>query len=379
MNLVYNAVMNELNPVKKFLLVSIVPQKLSDAQAFADNQEAIRLVETFGGEVVDIVLQNREVRDRGHFIGTGKAEEISQLLTEKEIDIILLNGIIKPNQIYHFQEMFEAIKPSIEVWDRVDVILKIFDAHANTSEAKLQIELASMRHMGPRIYGMGIELSRQSGQLGTRGIGETNTEIMKRHLAEHTKLVKKELQKITQNRQSQLDNRQKAGLPTVSLVGYTNAGKTSLFNRLTGKDRLIQDALFVTLDTVTGKMFSQELQKEIIISDTIGFIHNLPPELIDAFSSTLLESVHADILLHVIDATDADIDRKMETVEVILRKIKVQPKKRLFVFNKSDKLSAEKKTSIQSNYQSFDPVFVSVKTGEGIDHLKKVIGQNLLL
>jgi GTP-binding protein HflX len=358
--------MNELNPVKKFLLVSIVPQRLSQEQAFADNQEAIRLVETFGGQVVDIVLQNREVRDRGHFIGTGKAEEIAQLLTEKEIDIVLLNGIIKPNQIYHFQEMFEAIKPGIEVWD-----------HANTSEAKLQIELASMRHMGPRIYGMGIELSRQSGQLGTRGIGETNTEIMKRHLAEHTKLVKKELQKITQNRQSQLDNRQKAGLPTVSLVGYTNAGKTSLFNRLTGKDRLIQDALFVTLDTVTGKMFSQELQKEIIISDTIGFIHNLPPELIDAFSSTLLESVHADILLHVIDATDPDIDRKMETVEVILRKIKVQPKKRLFVFNKSDKLTADQKKHIESAYKSFEPVFVSVKTGEGIDDLKKVIGDVL--
>lgn len=150
--------MNELNPVKKFLLVSIVPQRLSQEQAFADNQEAIRLVETFGGQVVDIVLQNREVNDRGHFIGRGKAEEIAQLLAEKEIDIILLNGIIKPNQIYHFQEMFEAIKPGIEVWDRVDVILKIFDAHANTSEAKLQIELASMRHMGPRIYGIGIEL-----------------------------------------------------------------------------------------------------------------------------------------------------------------------------------------------------------------------------
>jgi GTP-binding protein HflX len=369
--------MNELNPVKKFLLVSIVPQKLSQEQAFADNQEAIRLVETFGGQVVDIVLQNREIHDRGHFIGTGKAKEISQLLTEKEIDIVLLNGIIKPNQIYHFQEMFEAIKPSIEVWDRVDLILKIFDAHANTSEAKLQIELASMRHMGPRIYGMGIELSRQSGQLGTRGIGETNTEIMKRHLAEHTKLVKKELQKITKNRQSQLDNRHQAGLPTVSLVGYTNAGKTSLFNRLTGKDRLIQDALFVTLDTVTGKMFSQELNKEIIVSDTIGFIHNLPPELIDAFSSTLLESVHADILLHVIDATDPDIDRKMETVEVILRKIKVQPKKRLFVFNKADKLSPEQKAHIQSSYQSFEPIFVSVKTSEGIDDLKKVIGEEL--
>lgn len=378
MNLVYNARMNELNPVKKFLLVSIVPQRLSQEQAFADNQEAIRLVETFGGQVVDIVLQNREVNDRGHFIGRGKAEEIAQLLAEKEIDIILLNGIIKPNQIYHFQEMFEAIKPGIEVWDRVDVILKIFDAHANTSEAKLQIELASMRHMGPRIYGMGIELSRQSGQLGTRGIGETNTEIMKRHLAEHTKLVRKELQKITKNRQSQLDNRHKAGLPTVSLVGYTNAGKTSLFNRLTGKDRLIQDALFVTLDTVTGKMFSQELQKEIIISDTIGFIHNLPPELIDAFSSTLLESVHADILLHVIDATDPDIDRKMETVEVILRKIKVQPKKRLFVFNKSDKLTADQKKHIESAYKSFEPVFVSVKTGEGVDELKSLIGQNLL-
>lgn len=369
--------MNELNPIKKFLLVSIIPQRASEEQSFADNQETIRLVETFGGEVTDIVLQNRELHSKGNFIGKGKIEEISQLLQEKEIEVVLLNGIIKQGQIYFLQDLFEQVKPGIEVWDRVDLILKIFGAHANTSESKLQIELASMRHMGPRIYGMGVEMSRQGGTVGTRGIGETNTEIMKRHLAEHTKQVRKELQKIVKNRESQLENRNRAGLPTVSLVGYTNAGKTSLFNLLTGKQKLIKDSLFVTLDTVTGRMFSQVLGKEIIVSDTIGFIHNLPPKLIEAFSSTLLESVHADVLLHVVDATDPDIYRKLETVDMILKRIKVDTKKKLYVFNKADKLSDEQKEKLVKDYSWLNPILVSVKTGEGIDNLKPQIGEEL--
>lgn len=370
--------MPQLSFTNNFLLISILPQNISDEAFLLDNEETIRLIESYGGQIVDIVIQKREVHDKGNFIGKGKTEEVALMLQEKAVDIVLLNGIIPPGQIYFLQSFFEKFKVSIEVWDRVDLILKIFASHANTAEAKLQIELAAMRHMGPRIYGMGEEMSRQGGMVGTRGIGETNTERMKRHWREQTKQVKQELEKISQTRKNQLENRAKVGFPTVSLVGYTNAGKTSLFNLLTGKKKLVQDSLFVTLDTTTGKFFSQKLNKEILVSDTIGFINNLPPQLIDAFSSTLMESVHADILLQVIDMSDKDLDRKMETVDQILKQLRVNTKPRIYVFNKSDQISEKEKDAVAKKYAFLKPQFISVKTGEGIEDLKQLIGQQLI-
>ena len=369
--------MHTINEVTRFLLVSIIPQNLNEEEAFNDVRELIALVESYGGEVVDIVLQKRETHDKGMYIGRGKVDEIAQLVIEKEVDVVVLNAAVNPAHIYQMQTIFEEGKRGINVWDRVDLILKIFSQHANTAEAKLQIELAAMRHMGPRIYGMGEDMSRQGGMVGTRGIGETNTERMKRHWREQMKKVKDDLKRLTQNRQDQMETRVQAGLKTVSLVGYTNAGKSSLFNLLTGKDREVKDALFVTLDSTVGKVFLQDLGKEIIVSDTIGFIRDLPLDLVEAFRSTLMESIYADILLHVIDVSDTDMERKIQTVYEILQDLKLQNKKIIYVFNKTDQAKDLNKEEIINRYTRFQPQFISVKKEQGIEELKKVISENI--
>jgi GTPase len=360
---------------KNFLLVSIVTHNLSQKEAFNNIHELIQLVETYGGGVEDIILQNREVHDKGHYIGKGKIEEVKESILAKGIEVVVLNDVIKPGQIYFLQSYFEKFKKGIQVWDRVDLILKIFSKHANTAEAKLQIELAAMRHMGPRIYGMGDEMSRQGGIIGTRGIGETNTERMKRHWRVQMKKTKRELEKLVKARQLKLDKRKKAGLATISLVGYTNAGKTSLFNILTQKKRLVKNSLFVTLDSSVGRVYIKKLGKEILLSDTIGFIQNLPPELIEAFKSTLLESINSDLLLHVIDSTDTDMEKKIATVEDILKGLSIDNKKRIYVFNKIDKRTS--KNFINGQFSNIQPVFTSVKTGVGIEELKEIISSQL--
>lgn len=369
--------MHTINEISRFLLVSIVPQNLSEEETFNDIRELIALVESYGGEVVDIVLQKREIHDKGMYIGKGKVEEVAQLVIDKDVDVVVLNAAVNPAHIYEMQTIFEERKRGINVWDRVDLILKIFSQHANTAEAKLQIELAAMRHMGPRIYGMGEEMSRQGGMVGTRGIGETNTERMKRHWREQMKKVKDDLKRLTKNRQDQMETRAQAGLKTVSLVGYTNAGKSSLFNLLTGKDREVKDALFVTLDSTVGKVFLQDLGKEIIVSDTIGFIRDLPLDLVEAFRSTLMESIYADILLHVIDVSDKDMERKIQTVYEILQDLKLEKKKIIYVFNKIDQAKEVDREEIMKRYSHFQPQFISVKSGEGIEQLKQEISKSL--
>lgn len=209
--------------------------------------------------------------------------------------------------------------------------MEIFDKHAQSTEAKLQIELAAMRHMGPLIYGMGMILSRQAGGIGGVGIGETNTELMKRHWKHQMKKVEDKIKKHFEDRERQLQRRARNGAQTVSIIGYTNAGKTSLFNVLTGKKNVVQNALFVTLDSSTGKIFLSKTKKEILISDTIGFIRNLPASLIDAFKSTLMESIHADVLLFIIDVSDEDYEQKIEVVEEVLYELHIQNKKRIHV------------------------------------------------
>ena len=333
--------MPKFNKTTRFLIASIIPQNVSEKESFENIKELIFLVESYGGEVEEIVLQKREVHDKGMYLGSGKIEEISELVQEKKIDVVVLNAIVVPGQIYEMVTIFQRVKPDIEVWDRVDLILKIFSKRAFTAEAKLQIELAAMRHMGPRIYGMGLEMSRQGGGIGTRGIGETNTERMKRHWRDEIKRTKERLAKILKVREEQMKKRKEVPLKTVSLVGYTNAGKTSLFNLLTKKKKEAKDELFATLESYTGKMYVPNLREEVLISDTIGFIRDLPPELIDAFRSTLLESMNADLLLHVIDVSDPDRERKIDVVNETLQSLGVEHKKVIYVYNKSDLLKKQ--------------------------------------
>ena len=271
------------------------------------------------------------------------------------------------------RKILQSSKPTIEVWDRVDLILHIFSRHAHTTEAKLQIELAAMRHMGPRIYGMGYILSRQGGSIGTRGIGETNTELMKRHWRDQIGKVEKRLLKLSDDRQRQLIHRERMGIKTVSIVGYTNAGKTSLFNLLTGKKQLVENALFATLDSHVGKLFLADVAEEVVVSDTIGFIRNLPASLINAFRSTLMESLQANLLLHVIDAADEDWERKVSTVKKILKDLGVVNKPTLYVLNKSDKLTSAEKKSLQNYFIDDTALFISVKNQYGITKLSEEI------
>lgn len=364
---------------ERFLLISIVPQILTDQEAFYELRELKELVDAYDGEVVDWVLQHREAHDKGNYIGSGKIEEAAEIIKQKAITIVVLNGMVKPGQLFDMQNTFRKSNPAIQVWDRVDLILHIFSRHAKTAEARLQIELASMRHMGPRIFGMGMVMSRQSGGIGGRGVGETNTELMKRHWRSQMKKVHESLEKLATERERQLSRRKKIGLKTVSIIGYTNAGKTTLYNKLTRKAKLTENALFATLDSSVGILSFPNVHKEALITDTIGFIRNLPTELIEAFKSTLMESIHADLLLHVIDISDPDIYGKIAIVNNILSDLNVINKKQLYVFNKIDALPPEVDREIYlKRYERYTPLCISVKENIGITELRHAIEKGLL-
>lgn len=365
--------MSQAKP-KRFLLVSIKPREISQDDLLVQLEEVQRLVESYGGSVAGLVVQSREVHDKGLYIGSGKIAEVAGKVKSEGIDVVVLNGIIKPGHLFEIAQELRKHDKEVLVWDRVDLILQIFGQHAQTAEARLQIELASMRHMGPRIYGMGSELSRQGGGIGGRGIGETNTELMQRHWQTMMKRAQQKLEKLSNARERQMLRRKRVGLPTVSLVGYTNAGKTSLFNALTSKNKLAQDLLFATLDAATGKVYLPEVQQSILVSDTIGFIDNLPAELIEAFKSTLMEAINADLLIKVVDASDPNLKRHLEVVDKTLADLGLSDRPTLVAFNKIDAFPEALIQDLVEDYANLEPYFVSVKTGDGIAELKQAIG-----
>lgn len=353
----------------KILFVYLARPKISRSEMEKDITELWLLVDTLGNAtVVDIITQHGAVT-AATYIGTGKAEEVLAYLEAHPVDTVILNGNLSPGQKFNLMKQFWAVNTKIQVWDRVDLILAIFSRHAKTTEANLQINLARMHHMGPRIFGMGMELSRQGGGIGTRGIGETNTELMERHWKREIKKVKDTLGKLTQNRRRQMEHRKSLRLQTVSIVGYTNAGKTSLFNLLTHKKHLVENALFATLDSTVGEIYMPSLHKPVVISDTIGFISNLPPDLIEAFTSTLMESVHADVVLHVVDASDPDIAEKIDVVSKILDQLDIPEEKEVLVFNKADAITQPDRDRIAANTHNAPYIFISATTREGIDEL----------
>jgi GTP-binding protein HflX len=317
-------------------------------------------------------------------------QEVVEIAEQEKVDIIIINNLLKPHQIFNIERMVE--KKGVKVWDRIDLILKIFQKHADTTEAKLQIRLAGIRHMGPRIYRMGLELSQQAGGIGTRGSGETNIEQMKRHLAVEERAIKKQIGKYSNTRSLHRARRGRLGFKTVSIVGYTNAGKSSLLNALTKKGAYVADELFATLDTRVAKLWipsdgplvkGGHLAKggigglSVLLSDTIGFIQDLPPQLIQAFRSTLEETVHADLILHVIDVSDQYMDEKIKEVEEVLAELEVADTQKIYVFNKIDNLKRVPRAATKKNYKEFKPVFVSCYKGEGLEELKKQIAGSL--
>lgn len=362
----------------RFLLLQVVDTHYHQEWALKDMGEAVELIGTYGGFVIDKSIQHRTHPHPGTYVGPGKVEWVKQVVNEKKIDVVVLNAIVKSSQIFRLEKELWVVDPKIQVWDRLDLILNIFEQHASTREAKLQIETARITHIGPRVYGLGRNLlSRQGGGIGTRGLGETNIEREKRLIKNRQQQIKKELAKLSGQKQRRLEFRKEQGIGPVALVGYTSAGKTTLFNALTGKDKQTHQKLFTTLDTVVGTLKIAESPMPILVSDTIGFIRDLPPTLIEAFRSTLLESLEAKLLLHVIDASDPTMHKKMDTVEGILRDLNVsQPV--MLVFNKIDRLTEAEKEKLRFSYGLRNHHLVSAESGEGLIELKGLIAKQLI-
>ncbi len=349
-------------------------QTHEDPELAAKNLTELELlVETLGGEVVATTTQHRVNPHPATFVGGGKVEWLKQIVKDEAIDVVILNRIAKTSQIFRLEQILWEVNTRIQVWDRVDLILNIFDLHANTKQAKLQIELARIEHLGPRIYGLGgTVLSRQGGGIGGRGLGETNIELEKRKMKRIKQQLRKELDVLDQGTLERIQKRTEKGTKTVALVGYTSAGKTTLFNTLTGKNQQTDQSLFTTLDSVTGRVKLVDYTKNIIVSDTIGFIDDLPPNLINAFRSTLQESLEADILLHVIDGADPFWEAKFLVVEEILHDLSVE-RTPILVFNKVDLMDASRQQTIRDQFKDREIVFISAAQKMGINTLKDML------
>ena len=349
--------------------------------------ELENLVNTYGGVVILKHIQKRWNPDYNTYIWWWRLEEIMQEMQESWAQLLILWNILKPHQIYKINEKLKTIWA--KAWDRVDLILKIFEKNAKTEESRLQIELASIKHMWPRIFDMWMELWSQWswGSKLSRWKWETNTEIMKRHLEKRILNIKKDLEHYKKVREVHRNARIKKWLNTVWIVWYTNAWKSSLMNVLTWKWVLSENKLFATLWTSVWKMtlFNEFDEKnpeykkptEILINDTIWFIRDLPPNLIEAFASTLEDSIESDILLHVVDSSDPKIEEKIKVVDDILENIKANQKK-IYVFNKIDLLTEEKIKELSNTFQHFKPLFISSHMWIWIDFLKEIIKNELL-
>lgn len=395
-----------MSPLKT-IIIDIAPPGLSTEELDHRMSELESLVSTYGWVTIVKRVQKKVTPDYRTFIGSGKLDEIMNIWDELGAELLIIWNIMKPAQVWNVNEHLRVAKSKIQAWDRVDLILKIFALHAVSPESKLQIELAAIKHMWPRIYGMGMELSRQGGgSKNAKWQWETNTEIMKRHLKEKERLLLEKLKTYERTRALHRENRKRNNLQTVGIVGYTNAGKSSLFNLLTKKWVLAEDKLFATLGTSVGKVFlgsfvkelatrNEETEdfsgknlppdghplykegfREILLNDTIWFIRDLPPDLIAAFTSTLEDSIESDLLLHVIDAGDPWCDEKIRIVDETLDIIGAK-QKRLYIFNKIDRISPEKIEELSISFQQYSPIFLSTFSTEGIGQLKAELSHQL--
>lgn len=335
--------------------------------------ELENLVKTYHGLVIIKTIQKRSKPDYRTYLGSWKLEEIIIEMESMKADVLIVWNILKPHQIYNINEKVRNLW--IQAWDRVDLILKIFEKHANSVEARLQIALASIKHMGPRIFGMGMELSRQAWGIGTKWIWETNTERMKRHLQDREIIIKEKLSKYENMRVQHRKSRIAKWLRTVGIVGYTNVGKSLLLNSLTNKWVLVENKLFATLWTNVGKMFIQTEDYrwvEVLLNDTIWFIRELPPQLIQAFKSTLEDSIESDLLLHVVDSSDHRIEEKIGIIDSILKDIWANQQK-LYVFNKIDLIEKKQLKLLEKKFIHLNPIFISANQRLGLEVLKKCI------
>jgi GTP-binding protein HflX len=331
--------------------------------------ELRELAASAGARVIDEVIQRRDRPDPATFIGKGKAQEIREQVLIEGVDVVIFDDELSPSQTKNLEEILD-----VKIVDRTGLILDIFARRARTKEGKLQVELAQLNYRITRLAGYSDHLSRLGGGIGTRGPGETKLEMDRRQIRHRIATLKKEIEQIRKHRQLHRERRRRDQLPLVSLVGYTNAGKSTLFRALSKEDTLVSSRLFSTLDTLIRRI---QLGRNfpILISDTVGFIRKLPHQLVSAFRATLEEVVEADLILHVIDVSDPDREDKRQTVLDVLKDIGAAGHPLLTVYNKADLLSRLPPSSGDSEIG--DGILVSAVTGEGLETLVEQIVQHV--
>ena len=326
--------------------------------------ELSELVATAGAITVGTVIQNRESVHPGTYVGKGKIEEIREMLWEREATGVICDDELSPAQLRNLEDALQT-----KVMDRTMVILDIFASRARTREGKIQVELAQLKYRAVRHVGLRNSLSRLGGGIGTRGPGEKKLEIDRRLIHDRISVLKEELEDVKRHREVQRKQREGSGTLSVAIVGYTNAGKSTLLNTLTQAGILAEDKLFATLDPTTRALTLPSGEK-VLLTDTVGFIRKLPHHLIDAFKSTLEEAKYSDVILHVVDCSNPQMDMQMHVVYETLRQLEVMGKEVVTVFNKIDKENADQTCrDPKADYR----VKISAKTGEGLDELLATI------
>ena len=358
---------------ERVILVGVSTSDHDDTEKSLDELE--ELAATAGAVTVGRVIQNLDQIHSGTYVGKGKLEEIKDLLWETEATGIICDDELSPIQLGNMEDILDT-----KVMDRTLIILDIFAGRASTNEGKIQVELAQLKYRQSRLTGLGKSLSRLGGGIGTRGPGEKKLEVDRRLIRDRIAQLNRELKDVKRHREITREQRSRNKIPVVAIVGYTNAGKSTLLNTLTGAGVLEEDKLFATLDPTTRNLKLPSKQ-EVLMTDTVGFIRKLPHHLIEAFRSTLEEAKYADIILHVVDASNPQVDEQMHIVYETLTNLEVKNKPIITAFNKQDQLDGER---ILRDFHADHVVRISAKYGDGLAELQAVIeeilrGQKILI
>ncbi len=351
------------------VLVGVAIPPVSVDEAEASLEELAALAETAGADEAERVLQRRSEPDPATFVGKGKAHELRDISNAVDADTVIFDDELSPGQSRNLEKILGRT-----AIDRTALILDIFAQHAHTQEGKAQVELAQLRYRLPRLRGKGAGLSQQSGLIGTRGPGETQLEVDRRRLVRRVTKLESDLKELTKNRRTQRKARARSRLPTLTLVGYTNAGKSTLLNVLTNAGVLVEDRLFATVDPTTRRLDLPGGER-VLLTDTVGFVRKLPHQLVQAFRSTLDEVAEADLLLHVVDVSAPDPVAHMDAVRTVLREIGADDVPELVVFNKADRSDRDQAKRLLDRTPG--SVLLSAETGEGVDGLLTAIADRL--